>query len=108
MSTFTIKKGDTSPSIVATLTDVDGTAINITDATVQFHMRNMSNNELIVDAAATITNATSGIVTYDWLTADTASAGVFSGEFEVTYSDASIETFPNDEDIIVSIEGELN
>lgn len=108
MSTFTIKKGDTSPSIVATLTDVDGTAINLTDSTVQFHMRNMSNNELIVDAAATITDDTGGIVTYDWLTADTSSAGVFSCEFEVTYSDAAIETFPNDEDIIVSIENELN
>jgi len=108
MATFTMKQNDTSPSIEATLTDINGTAINLTDASVQFHMKNLSNSEVVVDEAASIVTAASGIVKYDWQAADTAKAGIYSCEFEVTYSDASIETFPNDEQIIVSIEGELN
>ena len=108
MPTFIIKQNDTSPSIEATLTDINGTAINIADASVRFHMKNLTNNSVVVDAAANIVTAASGIVRYDWQAADTAKAGIYSCEFEVTYSDASIETFPNDEQIIVSIEGELN
>lgn len=108
MATFIMKQNDTSPSIEATLTDINGTAINLNDASVRFHMKNLSNNAVVVDAAATIVTAASGIVRYDWQSADTTKAGIYSCEFEVTYSDASIETFPNDEQIIVSIEGELN
>ena len=108
MATFIMKQNDTSPSIEATLTDINGTAINLNDASVRFHMKNLSNSVVVVDAAATIVTAASGIVRYDWQSADTAKAGIYSCEFEVTYSDASIETFPNDEQIIVSIEGELN
>ena len=108
MATFIMKQNDTSPSIEATLTDINGTAINLADASVQFHMKNLTNSEVVVDEAASIVTAASGIVRYDWQAADTAKAGIYSCEFEVTYSDASIETFPNDEQIIVSIEGELN
>ena len=108
MATFIMKQNDTSPSIEATLTDINGTAINLNNSNVRFHMKNLSNSAVVVDAAATITNASGGIVRYNWQAADTAKAGIYSCEFEVTYSDASIETFPNDEQIIVSIEGELN
>jgi hypothetical protein len=108
MATFIIKQNDTSPSIVATLTDINGTAINVTGASVRFHMKNMSNNSLIIDQSATIVTAASGIVRYAWQSADTQKTGLYSCEFEVTYTDNSIETFPNDDKIIVSIESEVN
>jgi len=108
MATFVIKQNDTSPSIEATLTDINGSAVNIASSSVRFHMKNMSNNTLTVDQAATIVNAASGIVRYAWQAADTQKPGLYNCEFEVTYSDNSIETFPNDDKIIVSIESEIN
>lgn len=37
----------------------------------------------------------SGIVRYDWSADDTNAIGSYQAEFEVTYADASVETFPN-------------
>jgi hypothetical protein len=108
MATFVIKQNDTSPSIEATLTNINGGAINIASASVRFHMKNMSNNVLTVDQPATIVNAANGIVRYAWQAADTQTPGMYNCEFEVTYSDNSIESFPNDDKIIVSIESEIN
>lgn len=108
MATFVIKQNDTSPSIEATLTNINGTAINITNASVRFHMKNMTNNNLVIDQAATIINGVGGIVRYNWQASDTQKIGIYSCEFEVTFLDNSIETFPNDEKIIVSIESEIN
>ena len=108
MATFVIKQNDTSPSIEATLTNISGTAVNLNGSSVRFHMKNMSNNSLIVDQAATIVNAAGGIVRYAWQAADTQKPGLYNCEFEVTYTDTSIETFPNDDKIIVSIESEIN
>jgi len=108
MATFIIKQNDTSPSIEATLTDINGTAVNVAGSSIRFHMKNMSNNSLIVDQAATIVNGPNGIVRYAWQAADTQKPGLYTCEFEVTYTDNSIETFPNDDKIIVSIESEIN
>lgn len=92
---FNIKQNDTSPSIQTTLLDGNGLAVDITgNLGVTFHMRN-SEGTVVIDTAATVVTAGSGIVRYDWLAADTATAGTFQAEFEVTYSDGKIETFPN-------------
>jgi len=37
--TFYVKQNDTSPAMLATLQDADGNAINLTAASVRFHMR---------------------------------------------------------------------
>lgn len=95
MSTFYIKQGDTSPELQATLKDAEGTAIDLTGASARFHMRLSGATATTVDAAATVVTAASGIVKYSWQAGDTDTVGRYEGEFEVTYADTSVETFPN-------------
>lgn len=101
--TFSIKQNDRSPAMLATLQDASGTAVNITGASVRFHMRQIGSTQVKVDAAASIVTADEGLVRYNWISADTADTGSFQAEFEVTYADGSIETFPNDGYIRVEI-----
>jgi len=101
--TFYIKQNDTSPALLATLQDADGIAVNITGAAIRFHMRQIGSTAVDVDAAAVIVTALDGLVRYDWQAADTATIGSYQAEFEVTYSDGTIETFPNDGYIRVEI-----
>jgi hypothetical protein len=91
---FSIKRGDTSPSIRATLKDAAGQPIPLTGASVRFHMRAKGAADVTVDAAAAIVDP-DGEVRYDWEPGDTASAGWHEAEWEVTYADGAVETFPN-------------
>lgn len=104
---FTIKQNDTSPALQATLQDYAGTAVNLVGASVQFHLKSVDGT-IKVDAPMTIQNASGGIVLYSWDTGDTDTAGSYYAEFEVTYSDLTIETFPNTGSIAVVIAPELN
>ncbi len=106
--TFYVKQNDTSPAMLATLQDAEGNAVNLTGATVRFHMRSVGGGNPVVDAAATVVTAASGIVRYNWVAADTDTVGTYQAEFEVTYADASIETFPNDGYIVVQIIDDIN
>lgn len=101
--TFYVKQNDTSPSMLATLQDANGDAVTVTGASVRFHMRAIGSTNVTVDAAAVIVDAANGIVRYDWGAADTDTVGSYQAEFEVTYADGSIETFPNDGFIKVKI-----
>ena len=105
---FYIKQNDTAPAIRATLKDTDANAIDLTDATVRFHMRRAGSTTVTTDGAAIIVgNATNGIVQYNWQAADTSTVDTYHGEFEVTYSDGSIETFPNSGYIAIEITDDL-
>lgn len=95
MSIFYIKENDTVPSIRATLLNGSGDVIDLINATVNFHMRAIGGSSVIVDSAAIVVNAAGGLVQYDWDAADTADIGSYQAEFEVTYSDGTIETFPS-------------
>jgi len=105
--TFFIKRNDTSPAMLATLVDADGNAVDITGASVRFHMRPIGQSQNTVDSAAVIVTPLEGIVRYNWLASDTDSSGTYQAEFEVTYADASIETFPNDKYIPVQITDDI-
>lgn len=93
MDVFTIKRGDTSPSLDYLL---DPATVDLTGATVRFSMRN-SAGTLVLDrvtaSAPVLTVAPK--VRYAWSGADTAVAGFYRAEFEVTYAGGAIETFPN-------------
>lgn len=101
--TFSIKQNDTAPSLRATLLNGSGNVIDLTGATVRFHMRELGKTTIIVNQACTVINAAGGIVQYDWVAADTDTIGSYQAEFQVTYSDGTIETFPNDSYIRVDI-----
>jgi 5-hydroxyisourate hydrolase-like protein (transthyretin family) len=104
---FNIKQNDTSPSLQATLKDAALTAIDLTGATVRFHMKSIDGT-VKVDKVMTIVNEANGVVQYNWVTGDTDTVGTYYVEFEVTYADASIETFPNNGNRVVSVVRELN
>jgi hypothetical protein len=105
--TFYIKQNDTSPVLRANLEDASGTAINLAGSSVRFHMRFARSGVTKVDAAATIIDGENGIVDYQWIAPDTDTNGTFQGEFEVTYSDGSVETFPNDGYFLVNVPDDL-
>lgn len=107
MSTFYIKQNDTVPSIRAILENGSGNAVDLIDASVNFHMRTLGGTTVTTDAAATVVNAASGIVQYNWDAADTDTIGSYQAEFEVTYSDGTIETFPNNGYIRVEITDDI-
>ena len=92
---FFIKQNDTVPSIRVTLKNGSGTAIDLVNATVRFHMRTLTGTTK-VNSSAAVVNANTGIVQYNWGGTDTNTIGSYQGEFQVTYPDATIETFPND------------
>jgi hypothetical protein len=104
---FNIKQNDTSPSLQATLKDSALSPINLNGATVVLHMKSLE-GVIKVDAAMTIVESLNGIIKYDWQTGDTDTVGTYYVEFEVTYADASIETFPNTGSLVVSVVRELN
>jgi len=92
--TFNLKQNDTEPSIQGLLLTEDGEPVDVSLATVRFHMRDATGT-VVIDEAATIINGAAGIVEYAWTASDTQTAGIFEAEFEVTYEDGGIETFPN-------------
>lgn len=105
---FYIKQNDTAPALRAILKDGDGEAIDLTDATIRFHMREIGGSTVKVDGVSPAQlPPTSGIVQYDWVAADTDTVGSYQGEFEVTYSDGSIETFPNNGYIRIQITDDI-
>ncbi len=107
---FYITQGDTAPLLRVTLKDAADVAVDVTGATIKFSMVDRAGGQQIVnEAAVTLVTASSGIVEYAWVAADTAKGGSFRGAFEVTYSGGKIETFPNNRanPLIIHIEPEL-
>ena len=96
MGDVTWKQGDTGPALVANLQREDGTAINLTAATVKFHMRGPGEDDWAFEGSASITDAATGEVTYTPTAITTAEMGTFEGEFEATLSGGMVVTCPND------------
>jgi transcriptional/translational regulatory protein YebC/TACO1 len=102
--TITLKKNDTKDNIKATLSNESG-PVDLTGATVRFLM---SRRGIVkVDRQAQIKDAAAGIVWMVFENGDTDETGLFQSEFEVTFPDARIETFPNDGFILINIINDL-
>lgn len=108
MADFEIKKNDSLPDLEVTLFDEDG-RVDLTGATVQFHMQD-SSGSLKINSAAVIDDATAGEVRYNWdsTAGDTDTAGDFEGEFEVDFGSNDIQTWPHDENIEIKIIDDVN
>ncbi|MFA9232007.1 MAG: hypothetical protein ACEQSU_14885 [Microgenomates group bacterium] len=104
---FTIKRGDRLPTLRYTLIGPDGSAQDLTGATVVFSMAEKTVGTLVVNrGASTIVTAASGIVDYAWGALDTATAGEYNGEFEATIGGLKM-SFPNDGNLTISIVSDL-
>lgn len=101
-----IKQGDTAPYLDAICKDKNGTIIDVTGAAVQFHMKLKGADSLTVDAAGSVVDGSAGHIRYALQSGDTDTAGTYHCEYEVTYSDGRIETFPNDDKPLVLIVSE--
>ncbi len=92
IDTFFIKRGDTSPAIRFVL---EPATTDLTGASVRFLMRVRGGAQVTDGTAQIVADAGAPTVQYDWAADDTAQAGQFEAEFEVSYPDGAIETFPN-------------
>lgn len=108
MSDFTIKQNDTRPNIKSQLQDENEDAINLSNASsVDFHMINKATSTVKVNSPATITNPSNGEVEYDWSSGDTDTVGRFYAEWQVTWDNGDIETFPNTGNLIITVVDEI-
>lgn len=103
-----ITQGDTGPNLVSTLRDSNGDVVNLTGATVRFLMTARGGSTLKVNGSASIVgDATGGVVSYAWQSADTDTAGDFNAEFEVTFSGGAKQTFPNSRYLRIQVKPQL-
>lgn len=98
-----IKEGDTAPYLDATCRGSDGKVRNVTGALVRFHMTIPGAATMKVDAAGTVVDGPNGVVRYALQSGDTDTPGKYHCEYEVTYPDGRVETFPNDDKPLVLI-----
>lgn len=89
MNTIYWTLGDTD-TISATLLDRDGAAVNLSGASVRF-----VSDSLSIDAAATVSEATAGVVTFAPGAGDLTAGANHSARFVVTFGDGTVQSFPN-------------
>ena len=94
MPDFEIKQGDVLPVLSDTLTYSNGSAVNLTGASVTFIMRSITAMSPSVQAAATIVSPTAGTVSYTFTTTDSATTGRYQGTWKVTFAGGQVQQFP--------------
>ena len=106
--TFYIKQNATASFITRDLKDAFGAPVNVTGATVKFSMRvKPAGTVKVDDQDAVVVTAGTGRVRYEWTAANTNTADEYEGEFQVTYANGKIQTFPNDGHIPIVITDDI-
>jgi hypothetical protein len=93
MSRHEIKRNDTRPFWPVTLTYDDGTVADLNSASVRFIAMD-SSGVVAIDSNAVITDPVAGQCEWRPGALDTQIAGIYSSEWEVTFADGTIQTFP--------------
>lgn len=107
MTDFTIKADDTSPALKYQLLTASRDPVDLSGANeVRFLMGDVVAAD--TNSGVTITDAANGKVKYEWQTGDTSEAGHYDAEWEVEYSDGTVETFPNTGFIAIRVRPDLN
>ena len=89
------KQGDSAPAIAEQLLDGLGAPVGLSGASVKFMMWGQGDAAVKVNAAATITDAALGKVSFTPTTTHTDTPGDYLVEWQVTFGGGAIETFPN-------------
>ena len=106
--TFYIKQSDTASFLTRDQKDAFAAPVNVTGATVVFSMRVKPAGTVKVDAqTAVVVAAGTGRVRYEWTAANTNTADEYEGEFQVTYANGKIQSFPNDGHIPIVITDDI-
>jgi len=105
-----MKRNDTRPFLDVTLTDIDGTAMDLTSAqSVTFTMKDSDTNEVKVNSqACTFVDQAGGAVRYSWAPVNTDTAGTYLGEFEITYGVDDRLTVPTQGVLTIAILEDYN
>ena len=88
------KQNDTGPAIAEQLLDGLGAPVNLTGGTVKFMAWFPGDAAAKINAAATVTDAPTGKVSYTPNATDTNTTGDLMAEWQVSFG-ADIRTFPN-------------
>lgn len=109
MTDFTLKQGDLRPALLATFTDATGARVNLTGATVILYIRRSATGDLLLAKPSTVApdqtpeGGTRGDVSYSWAAGETDVPGEYVAEWVVTFADGTIQTFPTEGAISLSI-----
>jgi hypothetical protein len=87
-----LKTSDDKYSFNYTVAEDDGTVVDLTGATTKFRMGNQS--KIIFTNPSTVVDAINGVVSYSFAKEDTMYDGSFIGEFEITFPNGSVLSYP--------------
>lgn len=100
-----MKRGDTAPPLGQTLVGTDRVAEDLTGyQEVSFYMRDSDKNVVISDDTSgqvSVDDAANGKVSYSWQSGDTDQVGYYEAEWEVVFSDTTVQSYPNDDYIVI-------
>ena len=100
MADFYLRKNDRLPVLQSELSDSSG-ILNLSTATgVYFIYRPKYVSTGTIIRTGFVANASAGIVEVDWVSQDTATPGVFFGEWQIIFSNSKAMSFPNDSYLI--------
>ena len=88
-------QGDTKPQIKTTITREDGTAVDLTGATVSLHFRKALTTTVLFSMSGSFTGVdeTAGEVVFNFTSGQlNIDEAEYEGEIEIVYSDSSRET----------------
>lgn len=89
----TFVKGEYGFDINFTLTEDDGSTIDLTNKTVTFQTKNLNDTEKKIDGACTIVDATSGTCKYTVQETDMDVIGIYEAEAELVEASISNRKF---------------